>query len=239
MRALKNLIRKVVFKFIKPPFNCSNSQAGEDKIVDYLFSSMGIWHFSYLDIGTGHPEQSNNTYFFYRRRNRGVLVEPDSGYFESIKKMRPDDVAVNAAISDEENKDADFYVFNLPALNTLSKEEADLRVHSGHYKLVETKKIKLLTVEYIIQNYLNDSLPHLISLDVEGMDYKILSSFNFEKYPVPVWIVETCEYSENHIKPKVTPIIDLMLKKGYFVFADTYINTVFVNKLWFDNYGKS
>ena len=31
-------------------------------------------------------------------------------------------------------------------------------------------------------------------------------------------------------------VIDLMISKGYFVFADTYINTIFVNKSWFENY---
>jgi hypothetical protein len=86
---------------------------------------------------------------------------------------------------------------------------------------------------------MDNQLPDLISLDVEGVDYQILCAFDFNKYPVPVWIVETCEYSENHIKPKVTSIVDLMLSKGYFVFADTYINTIFVNQQWFDNYHAS
>jgi hypothetical protein len=87
---------------------------------------------------------------------------------------------------------------------------------------------------------MNDISPHLISLDVEGVDFDVLNAFDFTRYPVPVWVIETCEYSENHIKPKIISIIDLMKAKGYFIYADTYINTIFVNTEWFNNYsGKS
>jgi FkbM family methyltransferase len=239
MSKLKNIIRKFVFRYIKPPVKIidnSYSQAGEDRIVEYLFSSMGINEISYIDIGANDPVNGNNTYHFYNKNNKGVLVEPDSIYHNRMKETRPDDLLINAAISDEENEKADLYVFDVPALNTLSKEEADQRIRSGVYKLIEKRRIEQITIETIIKKYLKNRCPELISLDVEGVDYKVLNSFDFEKYPVPVWIVETCAYSETHIKPKVTSIIDLMLSKGYFVFADTYINTVFVKNSWFENY---
>jgi FkbM family methyltransferase len=239
MRILKDFIKKIVFKFIKPPFKVSNSQAGEDRIVHYLFASMGINAVSYIDIGANNPVSWNNTYLFYMEGCRGVLIEPDFNFNERIKSIRPNDIIINAAINDEGDKHADFFVFDPPSLNTLSKEEAEIRIQSGAIKLVETRSIKLVTIENIIKENLNDILPHLISLDVEGVDYIVLKSFDFKKYPVPVWIVETCEYSENHIKPKVNSIIDLMLSKDYFVYADTYINTIFVNKEWFNNYNVS
>ena len=238
MRGLKNIIRKVIFKYITPPIvNNSNSQAGEDRIVDYLFSSMGINKITYIDIGANNPIADNNTYLFYTKHNHGVLVEPDPVFNNHLKKARPRDIVINAAISDEGNKEADFFIFNSSSLNTLSIEEADLRSQSGVFKIIEKKRIKLITIEDIIkEHFLNNELPQLISLDVEGVDYQILNSFDFEKYPVPVWVVETCAYSENHIKPKITSIVALMLAKGYFVFADTYINTIFVNRNWFENY---
>jgi len=242
MNKLKSAIKKLVFRYITPPVvyspiaNNSNSQTGEDRIVAYLFSSMKIDHISYLDIGAGDPVCSNNTYFFYTNNGKGILVEPDSNVNDRTKAVRPDDLIINAAISDDTNEEADFFIFNDPSLNTLSEQEAKLRTNSGVYQLLEKKRIKLITIENIIKDYLNGQIPDLISLDVEGMDYKVLNSFNFENYPVPVWIVETCTYSENHVKPKVTSIIDLMLSKGYFVYADTYINTIFVNRFWFENY---
>ena len=41
------------------------SQAGEDRLVSYLFNSLRIPKPTYLDIGTNHPIIGNNTYYFY------------------------------------------------------------------------------------------------------------------------------------------------------------------------------
>jgi FkbM family methyltransferase len=194
---------------------------------------MGISHISYIDIGANDPSYSNNTYLFYTQNSQGVLIEADTTFIDRLENKRPRDLVINAAISTKDDGEADFYIFKDTALNTLSKDDVELRTRSGLNPVVEIRKIKLFTIASIIDNYLNKQLPHLISLDVEGMDYDILESFDFKKYPVPVWIVETCAYSENHIKPKVTAIIDLMLQNGYFIFADTYINTIFVHKKWF------
>src|SRR5262249_29835011 len=55
----------------------SYSQAGEDLIVRFFFYHQRISNITYLDIGANEPIQLNNTYYFYRRGFRGVLVEPN------------------------------------------------------------------------------------------------------------------------------------------------------------------
>ncbi len=232
------MLNKLLYKLIKPSLRVNSfAQAGEDRILDFLFGSMGIHKISYIDIGANDPVFCNNTYFFYTRKGSGVLIEPDPVFNSVLKKMRPRDTIVEAAISDKEGE-AELYIFDEPSVNTLSKEEAALRQASGRYKLKSVNQIPLLTIENIIVKHLQNVTPHVISLDVEGVDYAVLKAFDFEKYPVPVWIVETCEYSENHIKPKVNNISELMTDKGYFVYADTYINTVFVHAKWFLEHGK-
>ena len=166
------------------------------------------------------------------------MIEPDPVFHSVLKRSRPRDLVIQAAVSDKENSEADFYIFDEPSVNTLSKSEADLRQQSGKYQLKKILRIPLLTIEFIIAKYMDNELPLLISLDIEGVDHDVLQAFDFVKYPVPVWIVETCAYSENHIKPKINTVIDLMLSKDYFIYADTYVNTIFVNKDWFYNYGK-
>lgn len=232
------MLNKLLYKLINPSLRVNSfAQAGEDRILDFLFGSMGIRKISYIDIGANDPVFCNNTYLFYTRKCRGILVEPDPVFNNVLKKMRPRDTVVEAAISDEAGQ-AELYIFDEPSVNTLSKEEADLRLASGRYKLKSVTKIPLLTIGNIIIKHLQNKTPDLISLDVEGVDYAVLQAFDFEKYPVPMWIVETCEYSENHIKPKVNNIIELMTGKGYFVYADTYINTIFVHTKWFREYGR-
>ncbi|MGB4938039.1 MAG: FkbM family methyltransferase, partial [Ferruginibacter sp.] len=79
--------------------------------------------------------------------------------------------------------------------------------------------------------------PDLLSVDIEGLDLAVLQSLDYEAYPVPVICVETCVYSETNVRPKDPAIAEFMVTRGYEIYADTYINTIFVNKHWF--YSKS
>lgn len=69
-----------------------------------------------------------------------------------------------------------------------------------------------------------------MSLDTEGYVFKILKSLDFKNFRPEVFCVETLTYTENKTEKKETEIIDFMIEKGYFVYADTYINTIFVDK---------
>ena len=77
-----------------------------------------------------------------------------------------------------------------------------------------------------------------LSIDIEGLDLDVLKSLDYEKYSIPVICAETCTFSETHIKPKDKSIEDFMLTKGYFLYADTYVNSIFVNENWFNSIDK-
>jgi FkbM family methyltransferase len=210
----------------------SYSQCGEDVVLKFLFNSLKIEKPSYIDIGANKPDWGNNTYLYYLRGAKGVCIEPDPALFKKFITVRPNDICLNQAVGFDEKTTADLFIFNEPSLNTLSREEAYRRERAGEFKLLQTITIPLVRLEKIIDTYF-DSLPHFISLDVEGIDFDILQSFDFATYPIPVWIVETVDYSTNHVKEKNREIIRFMEEKGYMVYADTYINSVFVNKAWF------
>jgi FkbM family methyltransferase len=238
IKYLKNFIKKIIFKFVKIPvkfeFN-SYSQAGEDIILNFLFETMGIRNPTYIDIGANKPDFGSNTYKFYLNGCTGICIEPDYNLFNAFKKARPRDLTLNVAIGFNGQSKADFFVFNEPSLNTMSKEEAYRRDAIGEYKLTGVVTIEVEKLESIIEKY-SDQIPTFISLDVEGIDFEILKHFNFSKYPVPIFIVETIDYSTNHIKIKNHELIAFMINKGYFVYADTYVNTIFVFENWFYNY---
>lgn len=234
LTGLKDKIKSWVYKTIPPPYtNESFSQAGEDCCVDFLFSQLGIQQLSYLELGVCTPKFASNTYKFYKNGSRGVLVEADKTLIDKIKQERKDDVILPFGVGVNEEEEADFYVFEVSAHNTFNKEEAEYRKKNGSYKLLRIEKVKLVPANSIIKDNFNGAYPDFLSIDIEGLDLAVLKSIDFEKYPIPVICAETCIYSETHIKPKDRSIEEFMLSRDYFVYADTYINTIFVNKTWF------
>ena len=231
---IKDIIRRSVYGIIPPPYvPASYSQAGEDAILSFLFRDMGISQIKYLDIGTNVPDFGNNTYLFYRNNSNGVCVEADVTFIKDIQAIRPRDRVIHAGVAVSDEKEADFYVFDEPSVNTFNKEEAGNRNRMGPYKIVKVIKVPLIGINELIQDNFN-TYPDLLSLDIEGLDLEVLRSLDYQRYPLPVICVETCEYSVTHIRPKNTDISEFLLNKGYRIYADTYINTIFVNKKWFD-----
>ena len=207
------------------------SQAGEDRLVSYLFNSLRIPKPTYLDIGTNHPIIGNNTYYFYLRGSSGVCVEPDPAYGSLIKKHRRRDVILQTGIGEEEHPGMDLYIFPYPyaGWNTFSAAEAHSRKEEAGIGYREIQKIPLVTINQVIEKYF-DPYPNFISVDVEGMDFAILHSMDFSRFRPEVICVETITFSTKNEEAKVPGIADFLLSKDYFVFGDTHINTVFCRK---------
>ena len=229
IQMMKRFLRKVLYKYK----STSYSQAGEDMIIRYLFRDIGkMDKITYLDLGTNLPDYGNNTYLFYKAKGKGVCVEANPTLIQEIKKIRPKDKIINAGVAVSSEKEADFYIFDVSAISTFNKKDAEFRNNSGSNKIVRVAKIPLINInDLIIGNFLK--MPDLLSIDIEGLDLSVLKSLDFKKFPIPVLCVETCTYSENHIRPKDHSIAELLYSKGYEIYADTYINTIFVNKEWF------
>lgn len=230
------IIARVLHKLLPDLFrfekHTSFSQAGEDAVVRFLFNDKKEYTVRYLDLGTSLPVQGNNTYQMYRAGNRGVCVEADTSLIPLIKKERPKDTVLNAGVTFDDSKEADFFIFNERGINTFDREEAIKRSQSGQFNLLKTVKVPLLNVNTIIAENFNTA-PDFLSIDIEGLDLKVLQHLDFNKYPIKVICVETCMYSENHIRKKDHSIKEFLTANGYEVYADTYINTIFVHKQWF------
>ncbi|MBL0133475.1 MAG: FkbM family methyltransferase [Chitinophagaceae bacterium] len=69
--------------------------------------------------------------------------------------------------------------------------------------------------------------PDFLSIDIEGLDLSILKSLDFQSYRPKVIYVECVEFSTDHRGGKNKELVDFLLTKGYFIFGDTYINTIF------------
>ena len=205
----------------------SYAQCGEDLIVSYIFNTLKITHPSYLDIGAHHPYFLSNTYLFYRQGCRGVCVEPDPFLFRKISKARQRDNNLNIGMAGQRNT-LQLHIFSSRTLNTFSKKEAEKYIHEGHEQIA-VQEIEVLTFEDVM-NQCFDRTPDFISLDVEGMDMEILQAIDFSTFRPAVFCIETITYSRSGEGKKLTCIDDIMAEQDYMKYADTYINSIYVDR---------
>lgn len=225
LRILKGAARRFL---PRRAYKKSYSQCGEDLIIAFVFQSLRIEHIRYLDIGAYAPSEISNTYLFYTRGDSGVCVEPNPDLCAAFKKKRPRDVCLNVGVGTSSQKDVDFYVMSPPTLSTFSKEEMTSVVEHSRYTLDRTIKVALSPIGEILAAHFKTA-PNLVSLDVEGLDYQILKGFDFDAWRPEVFCVETINYIENGRGEKSADIIALMERNGYIAYADTHINTIFVD----------
>lgn len=206
----------------------SYAQCGEDMIIDFLFSMLKPARVRYLDIGAHHPTYLSNTYFFYERGANGVCIEPDPALTAAFSKLRPRDTCLNIGVAPEDGS-ADFYVMSTPTLNTFSREQAEQYQSYGKQRIERVMKLPIRNVNAIIEEHF-DSAPELLSLDVEGLDLPILRSLDFSRHRPAVFCIETLSYTEDKTERKLDAIIDWMKQQDYMLYADTYINSIFVDR---------
>ena len=197
-------------------------------IVAFLFEIYGIENPSYIDIGAHHPYYYSNTAHFYMSGCRGINIEPNPELFKEINEVRTEDVNLNIGIGDEEGV-LDFYVMNVPSMSTFSKEIADELVQKQGFILQDVLKIEVQRLDSVIQKYHNGIFPDYLSLDTEGYDLSILKTIDYDRAAPKVICVETVEYSHDLNGRKEKEIIDFLSDEGYRVFADTYMNTIFMS----------
>lgn len=233
---IEKVLRRIYTGFIFPYTKVSYSQNGEDIIIKDLFAKLGIKKPSYLDIGANEPFSISNTYLFYSKGSTGVCIEPNPHLFKTFKHKRGKDICINAGIAFDDKSEADFYLFPKEAngLGTFSKEEAEFWESTGNsvigkYRIESVLRIPLVNINDVIKEYFNP-YPNFISLDVEGLDLAILKTLDFTTYKPDVFCIETIGYTNNDKETKNYNLISFLESKGYFVYADTYINTIFCRK---------
>lgn len=192
---LKNFLVKLVPNAIKyeinKPYlitNQSYAQEGEDLIVDRLLGHKNNGF--YVDIGAHHPYRFSNTYFFYKKGWRGINVDAMPGSMQYFNELRPEDTNVEVGIG-KEKMTSTFFIFNEPALNTFSEEEAKKKDGLNGYALIDRQVIEIEPVHAILDKYLpQEQTIDFMSVDVEGKDLEVLSSNNWEKYRPRFLLVE-------------------------------------------------
>ena len=165
------------------PAAWSYSQQGEDLIVESICGFLKIEKPTFLDIGAADPTGHNNTYLFYSKGCRGVLVEPNPALWRRLREVRPQDTLLNIGIGVTDQTEADYFVMSVPGLNTFSKAQVE-RVISSPGRMTRIEKVlkmPLVNINKIIGEHFRGA-PDFLSVDTEGLDFDILKSVDFDRF---------------------------------------------------------
>lgn len=209
MKTLRNILFIFAIKIRGYLFG-SYSQEGEDKILKNYFkpNKKGF----YVDVGAHHPIRFSNTYLFYKKGWCGINIDATPGSMRLFNLLRPRDINIECPVSNTNNK-INYYLFDEPALNSFSSKLSKERIDHTKYRIKKIIKLKPKKLSEILDEKL---IPHtkidFMTIDVEGLEYNVLVSNNWNKYKPEYLLVEILQANTSSGKDKVY----IFLKdKGY------------------------
>ena len=168
------------------------------------------------------------TYFFEKYRNwKGICIEPLPDVFKELEKNRNCQL-VNACISSE-NKVEKFlkiesYSEMLSGLSRnyneehLSRIDKELKEYGGKMSEIE---VECYNINNLLEKYGVKTINYC-SIDVEGSEFEILKSIDYNKFDIKVFTVEN-NYQDN--EPRI-----FMKSKGYKLHTTLGADDVYIKK---------
>jgi FkbM family methyltransferase len=204
--------------------NISYSQDGEDIVIAEFFKDK-LEGF-YVDVGAHHPQRFSNTYYFYLKGWSGINIDAMPGSMKIFDDLRSRDINLEIPISDK-SEILTYYEFDEPALNSFSLSLSHERITTTNYKIVAQTQLKTQTLTEVLDKHLPpEQTIDFLSIDVEGLDYQVMSSNNWDKYKPKVLLVEDLELSS--LKNINTSKVCLFLEeRGYVLLAKTMRTLIF------------
>jgi FkbM family methyltransferase len=194
------------------------SQDGQDQ---YLENNVfkGYKNGFYVDVGSHNGVSINNTLYFEKNNNwTGINIEPIKKVFDDLQINRPNNINLNCAVSNNDGE-TEFIcntgytemisgikdTFDTRHLQRLDREN---RAMGSTTEIINVKTKKLET----IFNEHNISHVNYLSIDVEGAEFEVIKSINFDKVFIDVIAFEN-NYSDVSI-----PIVKYLEDKNFVVF---------------------
>ena len=180
-----------------------HSQIGQDKWVESVLGPKKNGYF--VELGACDGVYYSNTLYFEKEHNWGGLcIEPNDIYFEKLVQTRNCNVS-NELVSSEEGHLMDFLMCD---------STSGISNTAGPFtKSDKIVKKRTTTLGALLDKYRAPSVIDYLSLDVEGHEYSILSTFPYDKYKFRTL---TVEHNAPHVGPSEQEKIRILLEsKGY------------------------
>lgn len=179
----------------------------------------------YIDVGAQDPLTLSVSRAFYENGWRGIHAEPTAYYAEKLRRDRPDELVVQAAIGVGEGS---LRFFEIPetGLSTGSRDIAMKHLAVGH-EIVETE-VEIIPLSAILALAKGREV-HWLKVDVEGMEAAVVDSWAPSR--VRPWVVVLESTSPNSQEATYEEWEPTLLGLGYrFVYFDG-LNRFYVSEL--------
>lgn len=170
----------------------------------------------YVDVGAHDGVSINNTLYFEKNNNwKGVNIEPNKIVFDKLITNRPNDINLNLAICNNDGE-TEFLcntgstemlsgiksTFDSRHLHRLRTENSETGSITNTIK-VYTKKLETVCTEHNITHI------NYLSIDVEGAEFEVIKSIDFDKVFIDVIGFEN-NYNDTSI-----PIVKYLENKNF------------------------
>jgi FkbM family methyltransferase len=207
-----------------------NSQDGQDK---YLETNIfkGYKNGFYVDVGAHDGISINNTLYFEKNNNwTGINIEPIKKVFEKLVINRPNNINLNCAVCNNDGE-TDF-LCNMGYTEMISgiKDNFDKRhfdrlqrENQQRGSTTEVIKVKTKKLETILDE---NNIKHInyLSIDVEGAEFEVIKSINFNKV-----FIDVIGFENNYYDVSI-PIVEYLKNKG-FITIHKCIDIFMINKM--------
>ncbi len=166
----------------------SYSMDKEDLVIQEYFKNRTYGF--YVDVGCYHPLQRNNTMLLYLKGWRGINIDISDFSIKLFKFLRPEDLNLNLAISNLEGEIDMFFQKKLSQLSTIKEKHAKIAFQGT----IHNKKILSRSLNSILEEskYRGKRI-NFLNIDVEGSDFEVLQSLDFNKYSPELICIEVIE----------------------------------------------
>lgn len=192
------------YAFVLTEGGASHSQLFQDTFVDFMFLKEKSMRF--LEFGATNGVELSNTFMLETQRGwHGVLAEPDPQWHDSLLRNRPKAKIITDCIYNRSGEKMRFISSSVGVLSSLKNHSQDDAngplAGNSKERLKSYNEIDVMTISLndVFEEYFNGESIEYMSVDTEGSEFEILSSFNFQKYHPSIITVEH-NYTDSQMK---------------------------------------
>ncbi|CAH1648962.1 MULTISPECIES: FkbM family methyltransferase [unclassified Chelatococcus] len=180
----------------------------------------------YCEIGGNHPIATSATFLLSRKLGMtGVIVEANPALLDDLRAGRPKDEIVHAAVTDADKDTVRLAVARASELSSLDQAFVTQWPGVGGGLAVEID-VPAVRINDLLARHFPNEPPIYVSIDIEGMDLRVLKDTDFGRFRP--YIVQA-EPSEHHLPGNAQAIIDHLASQNYVLVAKTDVNLIFVD----------